>query len=264
MELIRKIIFYIFVAAYLVVCPLIILYSFGYIVNPLKEHLVYTGIIYLSTTPSGAQVFLEKSQYKNKTPATIHDLLPGKYTVRVLLHGYRPWKHGVTVEKGKAAAFEKILLIPDRWIPRQLSAEAYADLTPMPGNDYFLLSKDGKLKDFFVYDWKRGRVRPLLSAQAELKDLRVSELFSREDSQVLVVSGGAVWDQKYYYLKLTPEATEVQDISGFISDKPLQIFWDPSGHDSIFTLHRGYIDRIDIAASVLYPKCADDVRGWGI
>lgn len=263
MEIARKIIFYIFFVAYLILCPLIILYSFGYVVYPLKEKLVHTGVIYLSSEPPGAQIFLEKSLFKDITPATLRDLLPGQYAVRLLLRDYRVWNHTVSVEDGKAAVFEKILLIPNNWHTKELTDDSYADLLPLRGTPYFLLSKSDQLKDYYVFDWRKNGLQPLLLPDASWVDLRVSSLVMKEDSPVIVLSGGPLWDRKYLLLQLKSEGADVRDITKLISEKPLQMAWDPSDHDSVFALHEGYVDRLDTLSAALYPKYIEDVRGWG-
>jgi hypothetical protein len=182
----------------------------------------------------------------------------------LVLSGYHPWTQVVTVEKGKAVAFDKILLIPIGWNIKRLSAETYSDLTPLGGTDYFLLSRSDRLKDHFFYDWKRSRIRPLLPAGSELSDVHVSSFFSREDSPVMVLSGGPLWEQKYWYARLTSDGAEIKDITKLIPEKPLQIFWDSDDRDNLFTLHHGYINRLDVAAEAFYPRFVEDVRGWGV
>ena len=59
MLILRKIVFYIFALFYIVFCPLVVLYAFGYIFKPQSEEVVVkTGIIYLSTAPAGASIYV--------------------------------------------------------------------------------------------------------------------------------------------------------------------------------------------------------------
>ena len=113
MESTRKLLFYIFLVLYLILCPLLILYSLGYIFNPQNKEIVQTGVIYLSSLPSDADIFLEKSHYIHATPSMIEELLPGDYTITLKSEGYKDWVENVTVEAGKAISFNNILLIPE-------------------------------------------------------------------------------------------------------------------------------------------------------
>src|SRR3989339_88687 len=113
MPLIRKILFWIFTAVYAVLCPLLILYSLGYAYSPIRGEWARTGVLKLSTLPHGAEIFLEKSRFTHQTPAAIEELLPGDYTITLRKKGYKVWTQRVSIEAGKATAYEKIVLIPD-------------------------------------------------------------------------------------------------------------------------------------------------------
>lgn len=68
MLLLRKIVFYILSAIYIVLCPLIILYAFGYIFTPDTErNITKTGVVYVATSPPGATVYVNKEIFPNKT-----------------------------------------------------------------------------------------------------------------------------------------------------------------------------------------------------
>ena len=112
MIIFRKILFYFFLALYLVLCPIIILYAFGYIFTPkVEEGFAKTGLIHIETLPENAFISIANKHYAETTPATIRNLLPGSYDVKILLRGYRPWDRMVQVEPGKAVNFEKVLLV---------------------------------------------------------------------------------------------------------------------------------------------------------
>ena len=264
MDIIRRIIFYALFTVFLVLCPLLILYSLGYIVDPLKEKMVHTGAIHLSSWPSGAQVFLEKSHYKESTPVTIRDLLPGEYTIRMELKGHHLWTHKVQVEDGRAAAFDKILLIPNVWSSKEINVGPVKDLIPFIGTEFLLLSKGDQLKDYYIYDWKKNRVWPFLNARSEWADFRVSAVFLTEESDALVILGGPFWDQKYFYAQVKNQGAEIRDISKLMTQRPMNVKWDSNSRDIVFALHEGYVDRLDTASASLYPKYMEDIRGWGV
>ena len=91
MILLRRILFYLFFIAYLVICPLIILYAFGYILQPNSERgMVKTGLISLASVPPGANVYIENKRYLSRTPTVIRDLIPGDYYVSMYLKDYQP------------------------------------------------------------------------------------------------------------------------------------------------------------------------------
>ncbi|MBF0331379.1 MAG: PEGA domain-containing protein [Candidatus Omnitrophica bacterium] len=264
MEMIRRVVFYIFFAVYIILCPLLILNSLGYIVYPFKEKLVHTGVIHLSSWPSGAQVFIEKSHYAETTPTTIRDLVPGEYSIRLELKGYHSWTQKVLVQDGKAAAFDKILLIPNDWNSKLLKSGSFKDLMPLPETDYFLLARGDQFKDLSVYDWKKETAQPFLNIERDLAGLRFSSFFFREESAAVLVLAGPLWDRKYLYAQVTGKGAEVRDISKLIPERPLTLQWDPENPDNVFALYEGHVDRLDTVTSAFYPKYVEGVRGWGI
>ena len=84
MRLLRRTLFYTGVVLYLVSCPLTVLYALGYLVEPgADQRLVKTGLVAISTVPSGASVHIGKSRYTRITPTLLRDLLPGSYPIRL-------------------------------------------------------------------------------------------------------------------------------------------------------------------------------------
>lgn len=159
MLLLRKILFPIFVTAYLVFCPLLIAYALGYLFRPgAPQEIVKTGLIHLSSVPPGARVVVGRSRFRENTPTVIRDLLPGHYRVRVVRPGYQPWQHGVRVEAGKASSFGRILLLPVRWRPEAFPETRF--LRGIRGS-----TPDAEGERFLV--WEKRRLGMLTTASAE-------------------------------------------------------------------------------------------------
>jgi hypothetical protein len=180
------------------------------------------------------------------------------------MKGFHPWVQKVRVDDGKAVAFDKILLIPDTREPKSLDERFFTDLLPLSGTGYLLLAQGEQLKDHYVYDTKKDSIQPFLAADNGLEDFRVTALFAQDESPSLLLQGGPVWERKYLHAKLAPQGAQVRDISKLIADRPLAFAWDPASHDTVFALHEGYVDRLDIASVALYPRYIEDIRGWGI
>lgn len=264
MLLARRIVFYIFLGLYLILCPVLILYSLGYIFSPSGKDLSQTGLVYLSTTPPGADIFLENSRYKQKTPASIDGLMPQEYRISLKLKGYRSWTHTVKIENGKAAAFENILLLPNILKDRQISAESYTDLIPMLGTDRILLKTGLKLANCFIYDYRRQELEQIAEPDSELADLPVLSIFSERDSESTVMRAGSLWDIRYLLHNSKDQGNELTEITDLISGEPLNISWSPQREKVLFALYRDHIDRIDTDAHTALMKYFEGVKGFGI
>ena len=109
----RKKLFYVFTGIYVIGCPILILYAIGFWFKPSTGDFLETGVISLSTNPSGASIYLNNKKVNSKTPTVIRSLPPGEYFVSMRLKEYKDYKNRVRVDKGKAAALENIKLVPN-------------------------------------------------------------------------------------------------------------------------------------------------------
>ncbi len=107
---IRSCLFYLSVLLFFSGLPLILGYALGYKFNPQSFKFIKTGLIFVKTQPSGAQIYLNGSLLAEKSPAGILELLPGSYQVSLELDRHYPWKDQVEVEAGKATRIDKVIL----------------------------------------------------------------------------------------------------------------------------------------------------------
>src|SRR6185295_5412464 len=108
MIIFRRILFYLFTLAYLIICPALILYSLGIIFKPTTQSLEKTGVIYISTVPSDADIYINKKLFKDHTPALISGLLPGNYLLHVTKEGYNDWQKIIPVREQKSTSLENV------------------------------------------------------------------------------------------------------------------------------------------------------------
>lgn len=60
-----------------------------------------TGAIDVSSTPEGAELFIDGADQNTKTPANIMDLPEGSYTIKLTLTGYQEWAVIVKIKAGQ-------------------------------------------------------------------------------------------------------------------------------------------------------------------
>lgn len=265
MLFLRRIFFYLFTAIYVVACPMTILYALGYIVKPGTEHgLVKTGLIYLSTVPSGASVYIGNKRYTQKTPAILRDLIPGTYPIRLGFENHRSWFQNVPVEAEKATVFEKILLVPSELKRKELSSEAFDRLIPIAKSKFFLLATGSSPGDLFVCDWKQEKIRPLLKKEDPFTEGKILSLYSVPGSPFLLILVHVRGGEKYLWVEVGERETKVEDISGCFPEEPIRVEWDPREKDRLFALYDYYADRVDISAREVTARFLDPVRGFGL
>ncbi|MFA7255844.1 MAG: PEGA domain-containing protein [Candidatus Omnitrophota bacterium] len=266
MVLFRKILFYLFLVLYLVLCPIIILYAFGYIFTPkVEEGFAKTGLIHIETLPANAFISIGDKRNVGKTPATVRNLLPGPYDVKVLLRGFRPWERKVDVEPGKAVNFEKVLLIPQSLKTRILIAESFEALWPVPGTRFLLLKKTERAGDLRVFDWKNEVSRPVLPEASSFEGSTLIKVFKAKESPFVILQMKTPGGMKFLGCQLDKEKTEVKDLSGlFAAGEPSEILWEGGRPDYLFALQGQNLSRIDLEKMIVLPDFLAKIRGFGL
>ena len=265
MLLLRKIFFYLFVAIYLLVCPLLILYGLGYTFEPgLEQGIVKSGLIYLSTAPPGATIYLGNRRYTRKTPAVLPRLLPGDYEVKLILKNKKPWAYTLPVEAGKATVLERILLLPAVQKPEILLPEAFAGLIPISGGHVFLIQKTPRIQDLFAYDWKEKKIWPLLPEHSPFHGAVVLSHHNIKGSSALLLRINFQSTEKFLWVVPRKEKTQIKDLTGLFSGRPTRVEWDPQAKKYLFAFKDGGLDRLDIVSGTAEPKFLSNVQGFGL
>ena len=265
MRLLRRVVFYLLVAVYLVVCPLTISYVLGYLFKPGAAHgIVKSGLIYLSSAPPDASVYIGKSRYTRRTPTVLHGLLPGEYPIRLALKGYRAWSRTVPVEAGKATVLERVLLLPNALKRDLLLAQPCEGLIPMPGTDLFLLVTGRRMQDLVVYDWKAQKSRWLLSRESPFRDLRVAAVTTVRDSHTLIVRVLSKAGDRFLWCEMKREEATCEDVTGLLPEAPQRVEWDPRERTRLVTQQQGHLSQVDLAQWVARPRWVEGVAGFGV
>ncbi len=265
MPLLRRVFFYVLVLVYVVFCPLTILYSLGYLLKPGQEKggLVKTGLIYLSTAPPGASVYIGNKRYIRKTPTILRDLIPGEYPIKLYLKDHKLWFENIPVEAEKATALERILLLPEQLNRKELLPEAFGNLIPLEEADFFLLSRGKKIEDFFIYDWKEEKLLPIVSTDSPIRGSTVLSHFTVAGSPFFVLQVRSKEGEKYLRIEPKGREVEVEDLTHLFLETPSRIEWDPRDKNHLFTLQDHHLNRLDVLSKSVYPKFLENIQGFG-
>jgi hypothetical protein len=267
MLLLRKVIFYIFLLLYVILCPLVILYAFGYVFKPsVEQAMTKTGLIYISTAPSGADVQIKGENFKQKTPAIISDILPGNYDILLTLEGYKPWQEAVPVAANKATVLDSIVMIPEKWQYERVLMEDLKGLRPLQGTGYLLLNRTDKLGDYILYNLENNTSNNfVIEENNDLKDSTVTYIYTVNESDCIIIKLQHKNTFKYLYGRIKSDNIVLTDITKLISEGPIyNIIWDANYPDTVFIVRDGYADMIDIEADALYPRHIEDMIGIGV
>lgn len=164
---IRSILFYLSVAAFFGGLPFILSFALGYKLNYHTLKFARTGLIAIKSQPPGASIYLNGKLLQDKTPATISELLPERYNLRIELEDCYPWSGEVGVGAGKVVMLDKIILFPLRPNIKQLNKDrVYSFLADFEGNEiYYINPRD---KNIYLTDLE-GEKEEWLARAAEIE-----------------------------------------------------------------------------------------------
>ena len=141
----RRIIFYVFLIIFLILTPSIILYALGYSIDFEKKTIVATGGIYLRSTPSGAEIYINYKP-KGTTNKFVKRLVPKIYDVEIAKENYNHWQKKIVVEPGLVTRINNVLLVPSNLKISLLPPESeeyslFKNIYPLPMNELLELIK---------------------------------------------------------------------------------------------------------------------------
>ncbi|MFZ5802890.1 MAG: PEGA domain-containing protein [Candidatus Omnitrophota bacterium] len=266
MNLLRKIFFYIFLAVFLGVCPLLVLYSLGYFLKPSQApQIVKMGVIHLVSVPEGAEIWVDGKLHSKKTPTVISDLTAGDYDIQVSLSGHRPWQQRVTIQPGRAESFSKILLLPEKLKAELLFDKASTAIYPL-GRDGILLRRGNTLGDLYLYDLAARIAEPLFTNNPQVDlTLPIQKVHQVPESEaILVRSGTLIGRSRYDWVRMSNRGAEPADLSGLFIQEPKRLLWDTAAPSDIFNFYDGFLDRIDISSRAVVPRQFSGMRAYGL
>jgi hypothetical protein len=280
MPILRRIIFVLFSLIYLVCCPLIILWALGINLSPRSsQNLTKTGLISLSTLPSQATIYLDNLRYPQKTGAVIRNLVPGDYSVKVILRGFKMWEKTVQVKAETATVLENILLIPQKWQAQLLSLLQFEEIIPIHNNSFFVLKRGPLVQDFYLFriserlpeeilpildpSEKKAFLTPLFPRDTVYNQAKVISFVTTPESNCIFFQISLKGVEKFLWVDLRPRPVVIDDITDLMIKKPKKIFWDSHDTRNVFLYQDENITRLETAAKAIYPNIAEHVRGWG-
>ncbi len=99
----RHIIFFLFVLAFFISAPLIVLYTAGYRYHFGTNQIVQTGVLSVASVPRSSNVIIDGQTTSEKTPVVFDDIFPGEHVVQIEKAGYTAWQKTVRVESRKTS-----------------------------------------------------------------------------------------------------------------------------------------------------------------
>lgn len=149
----RRRLFYLSVAIFVVVTPIILLYAAGYRLGE-DWSLSKTGGIYIHSPLSGSEIYinnaLEKTTNLLQSGVFISNLKPGSYEMLVAKEDYWPWQKKLAV-RSELVTEANAFLIPRTPEGSVLMRGRFSSLYASPLNNILLIEEDRGAKKYIVF-----------------------------------------------------------------------------------------------------------------
>lgn len=146
---------YVLIGLAIAIASVMLLYQTdGYCIDK-KGAVDRCGLVFMSSTPSGATVYVDGKPAKNQTDTKIN-LRSGSYDVRLTLDGYRDWRRSISVAGGDVERFDYPFLFPKTLRTTTVAdfATAPSFASQSPDRRWIVMPQADKDGSFRVYDIK--------------------------------------------------------------------------------------------------------------
>ncbi|MCX5686014.1 MAG: PEGA domain-containing protein [Candidatus Omnitrophica bacterium] len=223
-RILRFIAFYLSVLIFFITLPILLSYSLGYKIDYRNFKIYKTGIIYLSSHPSGASVYVNGRLYKDFTPAQIEELKPGSYKIEVKREGFYPWEGELAVRPNMVTKADRIELFPVTREMKRLSDREISDFAVSDRGYVYYFTKSG----LFRTGMDKSPPRKI-SSFSNWPDRITGKKFSPDSGKLLYFNENAVTLVNLNpdkFMAKVGEGASVEEI--FKSPDPIMdVFWYP-------------------------------------
>lgn len=139
----RAIAFYSSVVSFLIFLPILLSYALGYHLDFSALTAYKTGIIYITSHPPGAYIYVNGVLHNNLTPSQIEGLRPGVYKVDVRREGFYPWEQDLVVRPNMVTRADRIVLFPMALDIKKVSVHQISDFVVSNKNYIYYMTRIG-------------------------------------------------------------------------------------------------------------------------
>ncbi len=136
----RQLLLALFLASFLIITPLLVLYTVGYRYDWQSGLIKEIGAISVDVLPNDASVFLNDQKIDEKIPVRLKNIAPNSYHIRITKPGYYDWSRDITV-KSKQTVYIKDVTLIKKATPTLLISEAERLISVSTDGKYFIYSK---------------------------------------------------------------------------------------------------------------------------
>lgn len=117
-----------FISAFFLITPIVILYSAGYRFDYKNGLLLETGSLSVDVLPETATVYLDGLKIDQTLPIRLNNITPHKYTLKISASGYYDWEKQIEIKKNKTTYIKEFVLLR-KSKPKLITSDTAVGLT---------------------------------------------------------------------------------------------------------------------------------------
>lgn len=160
-RLTRRILFIVFVCAFFILAPILVLYTAGYQYSLTDGVQLQSGGLAVTTNPRRFDIFLNDEYARERTPHIFQRLEPGSYSVSLEKEGFYPWRGQLDIEAGLTEYIQSVQLFEkhEKEFERVLPTNSFS-VNPDGSRIVYSTSEGGWL-DFWLLDIEKDALENL-------------------------------------------------------------------------------------------------------
>lgn len=247
----------VFLLAFFVISPLLILYSSGFRYD-YKNGIVHeVGVISIDILPTSAIVYLNDEKLSGTIPIRLKNVIPGKYKIRLTADGFYDWEKEVDVENKQTVYVKEIKLIK-KSNPVKIVDGKINKLYLSADNNYLIFEKTNTSKEYWIRNISTDTDKLLIKVSNEKeylvnwhKENSFAYISSLDNSEIYILDASN--SSKYWALPSTED------------DRVLKIQWNDSGNNLLFSKKDGIftVDPITRQISLISNNLYSDWFVYG-
>ncbi len=256
----RRLVYSIFIGAFLIITPILITYASGYRYNFKKNKIEKTGILYVDSNPKQSLIYID-GKYENKTPAKFSYMLPDIYKIKVEKEGYYPWEKEIEI-KSNLTTFSKNIILFKKSLPINI----------INGEINILDVSLDKTKIIYSLIFENGEELRLLNLRNE-SDFKIEKFnlgsYSNIDFVQWSPNGNKAIIKKQIgdfnkYLIIDIETLKIKELFDITRLNFSELKWDIKNENYLYGLRNSVLYQIDIATNSVKPIISDKIQDFQI
>ena len=250
----RRILYCIFFLIFFITAPIVVLWAQGYHYNFSKRRLEKTGVLFLESKPTKAEIYLNGKLQNDKTSVRIKNLLPGQYEVSLQKEGYQPWKKKLAIRTSETTFAQYIRLFKQEPILTNLLPFKIVALSYPNKELVGLVYENNKINKVALLNLETDAIDPLAELNFKPTILKISPrqnfILVSDDKQNLVID---LKNKKLY------------DLNKIIQKQIVRLKWTSFDRDeNLYFSSSAGLKKIDLVSFNILSLIEEPVIDWQI